>query len=566
MTMNDTVFRNLRTKLFIGTSEYFGTLLIVFFLGAFLFYPLFYIAKGAFCPETCTVQYFKLLVQYPSLLAALRNSINLAIFSTLLSLLLGTGLALLLTRVKIPFRGFFHGIFFLPLLLPPFVGALALRQMLGRYGTVNLILQKIGVISTPLDWLGELAPVGIVLIQTLHYFPFAYLFLVAALSSLDRALEEAGESVGLTARQVLRHITIPLLLPAIFGAGVISFIGSFTDLGTPLFFEYRDVVPVKLYFSMNDQGQNPLGYALVIVVAIVCVGLFLLSRGATLNRDFSASGRVFRGRKAAVLHPAITAGILLALVSLSCLVLLPHIGIFCLAFGREWFFTPFPTSFTLEHVAKAAQHPLTLHSMKNSLVLSVASTVIDIAFGFLLALLIVRGKKVPRAFLDILTIFPLAVPGIVIAFGYLGAFAGTALDNRVDPFPLLIIAYAVRRLPYFTRNVIAGLEQASVSLEEAGRTVGLSQGKVLFSITFPLVRRYVLSGAILCFAFAMLEVSDSLILALEESSYPMSKALYALTARPDGPPIAAVLALVSMGLIGGALWASEKLVPSKARQ
>jgi iron(III) transport system permease protein len=147
----------------------------------------------------------------------------------------------------------------------------------------------------------------------------------------------------------------------------------------------------------------------------------------------------------------------------------------------------------------------------------------------------------------------------VLAFGYVGAFGGTFLDIKQNPMPLLVIAYAIRRLPYMVRAAYAGLQQTSETLEEASLNLGASPLRTLRRITFPLVMANIAAGAVLAFSFAMLEVSDSLILASKEEFYPITKAIYALSLRvADGPYVAS-----AMGLLGMALLAVSLIVAGK---
>jgi len=156
---------------------------------------------------------------------------------------------------------------------------------------------------------------------------------------------------------------------------------------------------------------------------------------------------------------------------------------------------------------------------------------------------------------------PLALPGLVIAFGYVAGFSGTILDARNNPIPLLVIAYAVRRLPYMVRAAYAGFQQTSVALEEASLNLGAGPARTLRKITFPLVLANLVAGGILCFAFAMLEVSDSLILAMKEQFYPITKTIYVLLGRiADGPYIASAMGILGMALLTVSLMLAGKFL------
>ena len=156
---------------------------------------------------------------------------------------------------------------------------------------------------------------------------------------------------------------------------------------------------------------------------------------------------------------------------------------------------------------------------------------------------------------------PLALPGLVLAFGYLAGYSGTFLDARDNPIPLLVIAYAVRRLPYMVRAAYAGFQQTSITLEEAAQNLGAPRLRILFQITFPLIIANLVAGGILCFSFAMLEVSDSLILALKDDYYPITKAIYALLGRiSDGPYLASAMGVLGMLLLIVSLFSAGRFL------
>ena len=193
-----------------------------------------------------------------------------------------------------------------------------------------------------------------------------------------------------------------------------------------------------------------------------------------------------------------------------------------------------PRVFTLAHYKTSLSHELTLPSVKNSVIFASFSVLLDLIVGVMIAQLIVRARlpRLLRQFVDGLSMLPLAVPGIVLAFGYLAISLQLqvvfkdqkSLRDLVDvtenPTVLLIIAYAMRRLPYVVRSAVAGLEQTPVDLELAARNLGASGWLTLRRITVPLISANLIAGALLAFAFAMLEVSDSLILAQRTKYFP----------------------------------------------
>jgi iron(III) transport system permease protein len=241
--------------------------------------------------------------------------------------------------------------------------------------------------------------------------------------------------------------------------------------------------------------------------------------------------------------------------------LTPQISVVITSFAKEWFFTVLPTKWTTQFYTTALTHSSAAPSIVNSIIYSLSSTSIDIALGVLIAYLLTRKKFPGKDILDSMAMLPLALPGIVIAFGYLSTFSGTFLDPFINPAPILILSYSVRRLPYSVRAAYAGFQQTSVSLEEASLNVGASPFRTLISITGPLIMANVIAGGIMSFSAAMMAVSDSLILAVYEYSYPITKAIYGLNLRlTDGPFIASALGIIGMIIVAACLIIANKIL------
>ena len=221
----------------------------------------------------------------------------------------------------------------------------------------------------------------------------------------------------------------------------------------------------------------------------------------------------------------------------------------------------------MNYYGQIFEHDLTWLSIKNSLGLSVMSTLIDIVLGIAIAYLLTRRRLPFKNILDAVAMLPLALPGLVLAFGYISGFSGTILDVRGSPIPLLIIAYAVRRLPYMVRAAYAGFQQMSVTLEEASMNMGAGPIRTLWKVTMPLILANIAAGAILAFSFAMLEVSDSLLLAIKEQYYPITKAIYNLMGRiADGPYMASAMGMLGMILLSCSLLFTSKVLGKKMGQ
>ncbi|HEX5023118.1 MAG TPA: iron ABC transporter permease [Candidatus Binatia bacterium] len=522
----------------------------------FMLYPLGYVFSNAFfTADGFSLVFMKLLFSSPNYTIILANSVNLGLAVTILTTLLSLPLALLLVRYNFPGKGLLNGLILIPMVLPPFVGAIGMRHLLARFGSINLLLLELGIINQPIDWLGGGSFWGVVILEALHLYPIMYLNIAAALANIDPSLEEAAKNMGASGFKLFRTVTFPLMLPGYFAGAIIVFIWAFTELGTPLVFEFREVVAVQIFSMVTDLHQNPMGYAFVVAVIVLTLFFFYLSKRILGGGRYEMLGR---GHVASAVRTASVPVMLLAYIlvlGISALALVPHAGVLLTSITSRWFLTVLPTEYTVQFYKEVFSHDLTLLSIKNSLFLSSLSTIIDVVLGVSIAYLLARKRVPGRGVLDALAMLPLALPGLVMAFGYIAAFSATPLDARINPVPLLIIAYAVRRLPYMVRAAYAGFQQSSVALEEAAMNLGASPIKTLYQITFPLIFANLVAGAVLAFSFAMLEVSDSLILALKEQNYPITKAIYALLGRiADGPYIASAMGMLGLVLLAGSLF------------
>jgi iron(III) transport system permease protein len=232
--------------------------------------------------------------------------------------------------------------------------------------------------------------------------------------------------------------------------------------------------------------------------------------------------------------------------------------------------TALPSAWTTDTYSEILRDPLARASIRNSLFYSSLSALLDLLLGVTIAWLLTRRRVPFSGFLDALAMLPLALPGIVLAFGYVAAFDFKIswLNPRDNPTLLLIISYSVRRLPYIVRSAYAGFQQTSVTLEEASANLGASPFRTLRRITLPLVMANLIAGTILTFSFAMIEVSDGLILAMKERFYPITKMIYQLMGRidPSSASVACALGVVGMAVLTLSLLAAGRLLGRKMGQ
>ncbi len=547
-----------------GFLAIFIVVLAVFIV--FLLYPISYVFYATFfVGGRFTLDLFRIMLENDVYREALFNSLFVATVTTIGTAIIGIPLAFLFVRCEFKLKGLFQPLLILPIMMPPFVGAIGMLKLFAEYGSINALLIKLGLIKRPIPWftgttyiplIGEVsnALLLLILLEILHLYPIMYLNVAAALANIDPSLEEAAESLGSSGFHLFRTVTLPLMKPGIFAGGAIVFIWSFTDLGTPLILKFRKVIPVQIFNLAMQIYTNPMGYALTVLVLMLSTLVFItIKKYVELSRyEMMGRGHVVKRVKRLSMPAQVVVWVVLTL--LIAVSLIPHISVFLLSIAEEWdVLEVFPSKYTIKYYVAIFTDPDAFNGLKNSIMYSIASTLIDIVLGFAIAYLVVRSTIPGRSIIDALSMWPLALPGIVIAFGLYAIltrppFFNTFLDVRFNPAPALIIAYSIRRLPYMVRSIYAGLLQLHPALEESAQSLGAKPIKVVKDITLPLIKANIVAGAILTFTEAMVEVSTSLMLATRQQYYPVTKVIYELTIRPQ-PEAANLAAALGMFLV-----------------
>jgi iron(III) transport system permease protein len=355
----------------------------------------------------------------------------------------------------------------------------------------------------------------------------------------------------------------------LFAGGTLVFLWAFTELGVPLVFDFDRVTSVQIFRSINDLSDNPFPYALVVVMLLFSTLIYAFSKVFFGSNHAMGGGRASTGRESIRLGlvPRLLCTVPFALIIFLSLV--PHFGVVVLSFAKDWYATVLPHAWTLNHYHDALGHNLTLSSIANSLKYSCIAVMLSLLLGTGVAYINVRTRFFGRRLLDAMAMLPLAVPGVIIAFGYLAMtrpgqpFHWLMLGE--DPVLILVIAYTVRRMPYIVRSAAAGFQQVNPALEEAALNLGASPERTFQRVTLPLIAPHLIAGALLAFAFSMLEVSDSMILAQQTSHYPITKAIYTLIlALGNGPNLASALGawamvFLTVTIIGASILLGKKL-------
>lgn len=548
---------------------------------AFLLYPIWLTVQGGFLGKEgqFTLYHFMQVFADPALRAGLLNSFGIATCTTVVSMLIALPLSVVAARFDFPGKRAMSALILVPMILPPFVGAIGLSHLLGRSGAVNSILIQLGVIEVGIDFLGTGGFWAIVFIQAFALYPILYLNATAALANLDPALEEAAENLGASWFKRFFTIVLPLIRPGLFAGATIVFIWSFTELGTPLMFDYQVITPVQIFNGIKEMAVSKTPYALTAVMLMSAIMLYITGKWVFGRGAYAMYSKASIQSTPTRLNG--TNGTLAAcgFAIVIAIAILPHISVILVSLSSngQWYQTILPKHLTLDNYSNALSHPLAVGSIRNSLFYASMAVLIDLSFGLMIGYLIVRTKLWGRTLLDSLSMLPLAVPGLVMAFGFVAMSLrwpfgdGDPLEGWVDvigaepnPIPLLIIAYAVRRLPYVVRATVAGLQQTSGELEEAALNLGASRIRAVRTIIVPLIAANLIAGGLLAFSFAMLEVSDSLILAQREMHFPITKAIYVLFERlGDGLYIASAMGVWGMALLAVTLVGASVMIGKK---
>lgn len=548
------------------------TIIVCALFAVFFIYPAGMVVKQAFeGPKGFTLEFFAAIFQNPIYREGLWNSFAIGVCATLAALCIAFPLALVGHRYDFVGKPALGVLVLAPMILPPFVGAVGVKQMLGVNGAFNAALVKLGWMdaAVPFDWLAEGRFAGIVLMIAFNLYPILYMNIAAALSNLDPAMEQAAENLGCPPWKRFFRITLPLAMPGVFAGSSIVFIWAFTELGVPLVFDFGRTASVQIFDGLKGLDKNPIPYALTAILLIIAASVFALSKFVMGRSPLGTAPRP-KGRSNSLqltgFKSVACAGLFLGVFILATI---PHIGVVMLSLAERWYGTVVPDQFTMRHYIEALGNGLVVPSIQNSLLYAGCATLLALMIGLSVAWVVVRSDLKIRGFLDAVVMLPLAVPGLVMAFGYLalsqeGKFFHFLVGPGGNPFMLLVIAYAIRRLPYVVRSAVAGLQQSNPTLEEAARSLGATPFRTLRRVAIPLIGANLAAGCILAFAFAMLEVSDSLILAQQAQHFPITKAIYALLSTlGNGTELAAALGVwamvfLSVAIMGAAILGGKR--------
>ena len=466
-------------------------------------------------PAGWTLRYVRLFLERPTEWQALWGSLWISVASVGLAAAIGIPLAFLFARYELPGGRVLAGLVALPAVLPPLVGVLAFLFLYGETGFISLLVQRIFGLTDP-PW--RLQGAGaILLVHAYSMYVYFYLFVRAALQSLDGSQYEAAASLGAGRWRTLRRVVLPQLAPALGGAALLTFMTALASFSAPYIFGggFR-VMPTQIVATRLN-GDDRLAMVETIALTVLALAALWLFRGARPvdggggRKGASPARRAVRSRPLRLLLTVAGWG-------LAALLLLPHLTLLLVSFVPvgTWTTEPLPPAYTLRNYLTLLQDPVRARPLANSLWLATVATVAAVAIALAGALVVgrrrVRGGRVIEALLAL----PWAVPGTVFAIALATAFSVRApWAGRVvlvGTIWILPLAYLVRNLPITSRAILAGVRALDPSLDEASATLGARPGRTLRRITLPLLRPALLAGASLAFVTAFGDFVTSIML------------------------------------------------------
>lgn len=473
----------------------------------FLIYPLYDIFKYSFTDKSTGSLSFSNWTTFFSKMYYLRafgHSMIVALLTTFFSMVLGIPLAFFTTRYRIKGSNLLNTLSVLALLSPPFIGAYSWITMLGRNGFLRQMFLSIGIKLPPIYGL-----LGIVLADTLQYYPFISLMTAGALMTIDRSLEEAAQNLGARSWRTFFDVTLPMVLPSVTGGALIVFMMSLSNFGTPMIIGGNYLVLPTLAYNLytSEISETPGMASTVSIILMLCASVVILLQQWVSSRRKYASMLVNRPQVKQLkgVQNVLAHVVCYLIVALSTL---PLAVIVFFSF-RKTSGPVFQSGFSLDSYRQIFfDVPKTV---TNSFLYSLIAVVLIAFVGTLLGFVLARRKRLSVKVLDPLLMIPYMVPGTVLGIGFIIAFnrppiylAGTAM--------IIIMTYFIRRLPYSVRSAASILKQIDPALEEAGINLGSPPGRTFRTVTLPLMQGGIISGAIMSWVTSMNELSASILL------------------------------------------------------
>lgn len=469
---------------------------LIITLSIFIIYPLYSVLKASFI-ENSTFSlgaYIKALKDI-DFRQTFINTIILGFTVGILATVIGFIFAYADAYLKSHFKKLFKLVSILPIVSPPFVLALSAIMLFGQFGLVTR--QLFGIKDANIYGFR-----GLVMVQTMTFFPVAYLLLIGLLKKIDPSLEEAARSMKASRWQTFRTVTLPLMLPGLANAFLLTFIEVVADFSNPMVIGGNfSTLATKVYMQAIGNYDMSGGAAIAVILLTLSIILFVVEKFWIEKKSYvTVTGKASREREliteAKIVWPIDIICLAISIFVFAFYILVPLGGVFKVM-GIDY-------SLTTNHFQYVFN--LGLKPLKDTTLLSIYATPITGLLGMIIAFIIVRKRFIGRSFIEFTSILAMAVPGTVLGLGYINAYntkplilTGTGL--------IIVIAFIVRSLPVGVRSGVAALQQIDPAIEEAAQDLGANSSKVFVSVTLPLIKSAFFSGLVYTFVRSMTAVS-----------------------------------------------------------
>jgi iron(III) transport system permease protein len=491
----------------------------------------------------------------------LGTTLLFAAITTVLSVVLGTALAVLLTRTDIPTRDALHNLVLVPFYVSPLVLAFAWATIYGPAGFLTIFFRtRLGVVPWELY-----SVVGIALVAAIYYVPYTYLYSTGSLALTDPQLEDAGRIAGAGPIRTLISVTLPLLRPALAYSVILTVVSAFELLSIPLVLGSPVGVQVlatylyKLGLVGNQTDYGGIAAVSVMMLLAITVLVWIQTRVTGQERRFvTVGGKATRGRVLALHGLRWPLALLIWLYAILGVVL-PLCGI--VLQSATAFLSPLINPLTVltpQNYLAIFNEGSYVRSIWNSIMISTIGGALGILFIALCALVVYRSTFPYRGALAYLALYPRAVPGIIVGIGFLWAFL---LIPGIGPLRntviALTIAFIMRFIPLGFGAIGPSILRVSPELDRASRVAGASWLRTIVSILVPLLKPALVSGFVLLFISFLKEYSSAIFL-FARGSEVIGTTMIELWRQGNSGPVAA-LATIQLVITFAVLVVSQRL-------
>ncbi|HEY7169179.1 MAG TPA: iron ABC transporter permease [Candidatus Binatia bacterium] len=544
----DEILRLIATKI---DRRYLLMIAVAVFTFLVIIYPLWQVFFRSFIDAGLfSLKNYSKVFSRPSYYRALFNSLWVSAASGALSMVMGSLLAFLMVRTDLPCKNVLRTAVVLPYALPPFFAAIAWIQLLGPQGYLARIFFRLsGLDAVP--W-NIYSAAGIVFVLTVHNFILVFITVGGSLERMDASLEEAARASGANTYQVMRHITLPLVVPAILAGGLLAFIGALANFGIPALLGMRArffVLTTSIYYALAipDFGLATALSSMLVIIAVAATALqFALQKGE--SKYTVISGKAVRPSELK-LRSMRTPLFVITGLSAIFISMMPIVSMFLTALFHYWGAPLSMANLTLGNFIYVLKLEAGRRAIVNSLFLAGLAATVTMFVGVVVSYMSVKARLKGSRALDFFTTIPYAVPHTVMAIAMILAWARPPL-SLYGTLWIILVAYLAIYLPFAVRTTHATLQQVHNSLEEAARVSGAKLFPRLRDVVLPLTRPGMIAGWILVFMPALRELTVSILLYTHRTE-TIGVVVYNLQDAGDREIAAAMASLVMVLLIAG---------------